>query len=204
MGHPDHQTAAPSLLPEPGLEGLRLTRAQVARLLGCSKTAVTEWTRKGILTFGGDDRTPAVAAVRQLFERGDVRRLRVRVLREVARDFTALRQTIAELRASLAAEQERSAAAVDAARDAWNLERASRVFELMNLIDDGFDALAAARREGGFVSAFVDLAGSVFNPDFDDDEGAEFDSPVPVASGEPDSPPKEHHDENEPPAHVRQ
>lgn len=165
MAETAHQLEPASLLPAPTLADLRLTRAQLARLFGCSKQAVSEWVRKGVLTIGGDDRIGAVEAVRQYFERGDVDRMRVRVLREVARDITAQGARIRELERSLAVGHDAHATAQRTAGFAFKDAQALQLAALADAIAERFDELAAARAAGFLGDALDELIAGIFYPD---------------------------------------
>ena len=185
------QTMPESLMPGPTLADLRLTRAQVSRLFGCSKQAVSEWTRKGILTFGPDDRIAALMAVRQLLERGDAARMRVRVLRDVAREIAAQRERAAALESerdgllarvrvlesSLAGIRGAEQARIEAARFQYADEQATRLAALNDAVTDEWSILVAAFHRGGaaaVANVFDDMVARVFYPDDDmpDDEAA--------------------------------
>jgi hypothetical protein len=86
--------------------GLRLTRAEFARLLGCSKQSVGEWVAAGKITLGTDGRLDPRQAVAQLLRNSDPARLRAKVLAPLVREVPALRTRIAELEVKLAAAHE--------------------------------------------------------------------------------------------------
>lgn len=176
------QVTTASLLPAPTLADLRLTRAQVSRLFGCSKQAVSEWTRKGILTFGADERIAAVTAVRQLLERGDVNRMRVRVLRDVAREIAAQRDRAAaleserdgllgrirSLESSLAGVRAAERANIQAAQFRFKDEQAIRLAALSDAVVDEWSTLVAAFHQGNGEAvgeAFDGLVERVFYRD---------------------------------------
>jgi hypothetical protein len=81
--------------------GIRVTRAQFAKMMGCSRQAVTEWVRAGRLTVGSDGRFDPRAAVASLLRTGDPARLRARVLQPLAAELQALRGRIVDLEAAL-------------------------------------------------------------------------------------------------------
>ena len=81
--------------------GIRVTRAQFAKMMGCSRQAVTEWVRAGRLTVGPDGRFDPRAAVASLLRTGDPARLRARVLQPLAAELQALRGRIVDLEAAL-------------------------------------------------------------------------------------------------------
>lgn len=81
--------------------GIRVTRAQFAKMMGCSRQAVTEWVRAGRLTVGPDGRFDPRAAVASLLRTGDPVRLRAKVLQPLAAELQALRGRIVDLEATL-------------------------------------------------------------------------------------------------------
>lgn len=171
-------------MPAPTLADLRLTRAQLARLFGCSKQAVSEWVRKGVLTLGGDDRVGAVEAVRQYFERGDVDRMRVRVLRDVARDIAVQRARIRELEQSLADDRDVHATALRAVGFAFQDAQALQLAALADAIAERFDELTAARKAGFLDGAIEDLVSGIFYADAASAPAPEEGAPREVAADE--------------------
>lgn len=83
------------------LAGIRVTRAQFARMMGCSRQAVTEWVRAGRVTVGTDGRFDPRKAVADLLRTGDPARLRAKVLQPLADELAGYRQRIVELEAAL-------------------------------------------------------------------------------------------------------
>lgn len=83
------------------LAGIRVTRAQFARMMGCSRQAVTEWVRAGRLTVGPDGRFDPRQAVASLLRTGDPARLRARVLQPLALELQTYRARIVDLEAAL-------------------------------------------------------------------------------------------------------
>ena len=81
--------------------GIRVTRAQFAKMMGCSRQAVTEWVRAGRLTVGPDGRFDPRTAVASLLRTGDPARLRARVLQPLAAELQTLRGRIVDLEAAL-------------------------------------------------------------------------------------------------------
>lgn len=104
--NPDNRTPKTGVLPfEPGAldrSGLRLTRAEFARFLGCSKQAVGEWVTAGKITLGADGRLDPRQAVNQLIRNTDPARVRARVLQPLTRDLGRLQQRVSDLEAKLA------------------------------------------------------------------------------------------------------
>lgn len=83
--------------------GIRVTRAQFARMMGCSRQAVTDWVRAGRLTVGADGRFDPAKAVASLLRSGDPSRLRAKVLQPMADELATLGARIVELEAGLGA-----------------------------------------------------------------------------------------------------
>jgi transcriptional regulator with XRE-family HTH domain len=83
--------------------GLRVTRAQFARLLGVSRQAVTTWVRNGKIAVGVDGLIDPRAAVAQLLRHSDPARVRARILEPLVRDVGVLQRRVAELENRLAA-----------------------------------------------------------------------------------------------------
>jgi len=81
--------------------GLRLTRAQFARLMGTSRQAVTTWVKTGKITIGADGRLDPRVAVAQLLRHSDPAKVRAKVLAPLIEELSALRHRVAELEAKL-------------------------------------------------------------------------------------------------------
>ena len=135
--------------------GIRVTRAEFSRIMGCSKQAVTDWVRSGRITVGGDGRFDPRAAVSQLLRTGDPARLRLRILEPLAKELAAKERLIADLRRELAesreeADFERSAAVgLLRGQDAL-LERLADEWESLKLCD--------GRAAVGLIAAWLDAA----------------------------------------------
>ena len=86
--------------------GIRVTRAEFSRIMGCSKQAVTDWVKSGRITVGCDGRFDPRAAVSQLLRTGDPARLRLRVLEPLAKELATKECLIADLRRDLAEARE--------------------------------------------------------------------------------------------------
>jgi len=113
------------------LAGIRVTRAQFARMMGVSKQAVSDWVRSGRVALGADQRFDPRQAVARLLATGDPARLRAKVLKPLVddiagrdREIDRLRQLVEELRHQLA----------DAKEDT-DFEEASAL-GILNLLDD--------------------------------------------------------------------
>ncbi len=83
------------------LAGIRVTRAQFSRMMGCSRQAVTEWVNAGRLTVGADGRFDPCKAVADLLRTGDPARLRAKVLQPLADELAGYRVRITQLEAAL-------------------------------------------------------------------------------------------------------
>lgn len=79
--------------------GIRVRPAQLARMCGVSKQAVSGWIRRGLITLGPDGRVDPTKAARDLVTRSDPGRLRARVFRDIVDDVGALRRRISDLEA---------------------------------------------------------------------------------------------------------
>lgn len=106
MLDPDQTSNNPQFLPfAPGdldRYRLRMTRADFARLTGVSKTAVTDWVRKGWIVLGPDGLLDPKAAMRQLLRHVDPSRLRAKALAPMIVDAAAQARRIVELERRLA------------------------------------------------------------------------------------------------------
>jgi len=85
--------------------GIRVTRAQFAKMMGCSRQAVTDWVRAGRLTVGSDGRFDPRKAVADLLRTGDPARLRAKVLQPLADEVARYRARIVYLESALAVAQ---------------------------------------------------------------------------------------------------
>lgn len=98
------------MLPFPGNEldrsGIRLTRAELARLLEVSKQAVGDWVKSGKIVLGADGRIDPRQAVSQLLRSTDPARLRSKVLAPLVKDVGKYQQRIAELESNLVEAEE--------------------------------------------------------------------------------------------------
>lgn len=77
--------------------GIRVTRADFSRIMGCSKQAVTEWVKSGRITLGADGRIDPRQAVHSLLATGDPARLRAKFLAPLIQSLTAAHERIAAL-----------------------------------------------------------------------------------------------------------
>ncbi|MBK7416263.1 MAG: hypothetical protein IPJ38_15350 [Dechloromonas sp.] len=88
------------------MQGIRVTRAEFSRMMGCSKQAVTDWVKSGRIVVGADGRFDPRQAVASLMRTGDLARIRAKVLEPLVRDITGRDREIARLRTELAAAKE--------------------------------------------------------------------------------------------------
>jgi predicted transcriptional regulator len=91
------------------MAGIRVRPADLARLLGVSKQAVSKWVADGRIVLGLDGRVDPRAAINRLLSTGDPSRLRAKFLAPIISEVTASRQRIADLERRLAAEIEETA-----------------------------------------------------------------------------------------------
>lgn len=89
--------------------GIRVTRAEFSRLMGCSKQAVTEWVKAGRITVGADGRFDPRHAVRSLLATGDPAKIRARVLAPLVAEMTNLHSRRVTLELKLAEASEAAA-----------------------------------------------------------------------------------------------
>ena len=89
--------------------GIRVTRAEFSRLMGCSKQAVTEWVKAGRITVGADGRFDPRHAVRSLLATGDPAKIRARVLAPLVAEMTNLHSRRVTLEMKLAEATEAAA-----------------------------------------------------------------------------------------------
>lgn len=114
--------------------GLRVTCAQLARLLDVTRPAVSAWKKAGRIVLGPDGRCDPRAAVASLLRSGDPARLRSRILEPVIREAADLRSQLAACTVEL-----------DAAREAASFhEGASQ--ELLDIVADLLPQLRLAWR----------------------------------------------------------
>lgn len=77
---------------------IRVRPAELARMLGVSRQAVSEWVRLGKVKIGSDGRMDPREAVRDVLRHSDPGRLRARLLRSLTDDADDLRQQLQEVR----------------------------------------------------------------------------------------------------------
>lgn len=86
--------------------GVRVTRAEFSRLMGCSRQAVSDWVRAGRIVVGADGRFDPRQAVRSLLATGDPAKIRARVLQPLYDEMTVLRTDLARAESQLKTMQE--------------------------------------------------------------------------------------------------
>lgn len=84
------------------MAGIRVRPADLARLFGVSKQAVSSWVKDGRVILGVDGRVDPRAAITRLLSTGDPARLRAFFLKPVIADLTAAQRRAAELEKALA------------------------------------------------------------------------------------------------------
>lgn len=81
--------------------GIRVRPAEFARLMQCSKQAVSQWVKEGKITLGADGRLDPTKAVSQLLRNSDPDRLRAKTLAPLMRDIGRYEQRILQLENAL-------------------------------------------------------------------------------------------------------
>jgi predicted transcriptional regulator len=84
---------------------VRLLPVEFARLLGVSKQSVSRWIKAGKVTLGVDGRLDPTKATRELLNKADLGRLRVRILKAAVadtKDMMAAFGRVSELESELA------------------------------------------------------------------------------------------------------
>ena len=127
------------------LAGIRVTRAQFSRMMGCSRQAVTDWVNAGRLTVGADGRFDPCKAVADLLKTGDPARLRVQGHQQLADELAGYRVRITHLEAALGKSMmESQALRADLAVEKENAEfEAGAASEFLELFDALIDQLPA-------------------------------------------------------------
>jgi hypothetical protein len=169
----------PSTLPfNPAeLMAMRVLPAQFARMMGVSKTTVTNWGKSGWIILGPDGRLDPVKAIVSVIERGGAERVRARVLRQVAEIFE---QRVAAAERAAADLQARYESDVRAAGFRIADQEASLAYQLHALLEDRFEEAIAAYCAGTFRAWLeeldaVDVRGvdrDEFRRDFAEDQEA--------------------------------
>lgn len=154
------------------LAGIRVTRAQFARMMGCSRQAVTEWVNAGRLTVGADGRFDPCKAVADLLRTGDPARLRAKVLQPLVAELAGYRARITDLEAALGKSMMESQALRTALDDAeenadFHERSASEFVDIFNALTDQlpgcWHVLSALPENAGadIVIGWLELACSV-------------------------------------------
>lgn len=81
--------------------GIRVLPAQLARLIGVSKQAVSDWVKSGRVVLGVDGRVDPTAAMERLLKTGDPAKLRARALRPMVDELNRYRARIVDLEAAI-------------------------------------------------------------------------------------------------------
>lgn len=125
--------------------GIRLLPAQLARVCGVSKQAVSCWIKKGRIVLGTDGRVDPRQAFDRLAATGDISKLRMKILEPFRKEITELRSQVADLEVAVASrdrETERLRGLVEdlreqlaAANEAADFEEASAL-GMLQLLDD--------------------------------------------------------------------
>ena len=82
--------------------GIRVTRAEFSKMMGCSRQAVTDWVQSGRISVGADGRFDPRQAVTSLLRTGDPSRIRAKVLEPLTRELGAMSNRISGLEEQLA------------------------------------------------------------------------------------------------------
>lgn len=86
--------------------GIRVRPAEFARIMGCTKQAVSVWVRDGKITLGTDGRVDPRQAVAQLLRTSDPARLRAIVLRPLVIEANTLRHRCESLENTISSQKE--------------------------------------------------------------------------------------------------
>lgn len=121
------------------LAGIRVTRAQFARMMGCSRQAVTEWVNAGRLTVGADGRFDPCKAVADLLRTGDPACLRAKVLQPLVAELAGYRARITDLEAAVGKSMMESQAlraelAEEKEKSAWHERSADEIYEITDVL----------------------------------------------------------------------
>ncbi len=150
-------------------QGIRVSQAEFARMVGVSRAAVTEWKKAGLIDVGPDGKLNPAKAARQLSERADPARLRAPLLRQAMESTSAaqarakkLGEMVATLRAELAAAQDSAARRETAAE--WRERDAAAVAlaRFQDAIDARFPEAIDSSRAGRLPRWLDELAAVEF------------------------------------------
>lgn len=152
--------------------GIRVTRAEFAKMMGCSRQAVTDWVQAGRIAVGADGRFDPRQAVTSLLRTGDPSRIRAKVLEPLTRELGALTNRIGELEDQLQAASARHADELATANENAEFHEGSAgefvalFFALKDRIADEWEILFEMPPDHakGVILQWLDLALS-FGPD---------------------------------------
>lgn len=138
--------------------GIRVTRAEFAKMMGCSRQAVTDWVQAGRIAVGADGRFDPRQAVSSLLRTGNPSRIRAKVLEPLTSELGAMTHRIGELEEQLQVANARitelESDLVDAIDNAnFNEESAHEFCDLFNALEyritNEWGALHALPQEEG-------------------------------------------------------
>lgn len=112
------------------LAGIRVTRAEFARMMGVTRQACTDWVKAGRIVVGADSRFDPRKAVASLMRTGDPSRIRSAILAPLVRDIAGRDREIERLRH----ENEKLQATVAFAEENADFAEQSS-FELINILN---------------------------------------------------------------------
>lgn len=125
--------------------GIRLLPAQLARVCGVSKQAVSVWIKKGRIVLGSDGRVDPRQAFDRLAATGDISKLRMKILEPFRKEIAELRGRVDGLEVAVASrdrEIERLRALVEDLREQLAVANEDAEFEYasalgtLQLLDD--------------------------------------------------------------------
>lgn len=140
------------------LMGMRVRPAQFAKMCGVSKQAVSQWIQRGTITLLPDGTLDPVKASRQVVDNSDPARLRARVFKTAMQSRDDLTERIKQLESKVDALKEKLRAVRTRARD----DEAARVARFCSAIEDGFEGLVRAERDGELEKHLDQLAADAF------------------------------------------
>ena len=124
--------------------GIRVRPADLARLFGVTKQAVSSWVKDGRIVLGADGRADPREAVNRLIATGDPNRLRAVFLKPLCTELAAGRLKISQLEQALEASQENEAFQTSAA-----LQLLAITDALPDLLESAWPVLCAAPENEG-------------------------------------------------------
>jgi len=138
--------------------GIRLLPAQLARVCGVSKQAVSTWIKKGRIILGSDGRVDPRQAFDRLAATGDTAKLRMKILEPFRKDVAERDRRIDDLEVAVAARDRRlselEAELASASDDSDFHETAAAEFlelfqRLQSALPDAWEALRTAPPAAG-------------------------------------------------------